>query len=182
MFQQFFGLSPSAPAHASSPDSNGQPIAHVFVDCAQSTNPFLYAKECVTREMEARGIPKFITFLTYIVSRGAETIDFVEALKIVEIIASFTFSHRIEVHKEPLAESSYALMCELGKCFAHAKPADVVFIATTDDIVFKTFSIKEKMAIDIVRIMSPTHVALLRGVSEREEEEEMQEEEGNAKE
>ena len=158
MFQQWF----SSPQTTKS-DASNIPVAHVFIDAALSIESFLYAGTCVHREMEKRGKgASFLSYLTYIVSRGSESIDFVHALKIVEIIASYSFSHRIEMNGEE-QDSSYILMCELGKCFTMLKPNDVIFISTPDNTIFSSCKYNKGLTADVIQIVNQTETLLLHG-------------------
>ena len=159
MFQQWF----SSPQTTTKSEASNIPVAHVFIDAALSIESFLYAGTCVHREMEKRGNGgSFLSYLTYIVSRGSESIDFVHALKIVEIIASYSFSHRIEMNGEE-QNSSYILMCELGKCFTMLKPNDVIFISTLDNTIFSSCKYNKGLTADVIQIVNQNETLLLHG-------------------
>lgn len=161
MFASWFSTTPEP---AKQPAASGGTIAHIFVDCAKTTDVILTLIETVDAEMRGRGHQSYVSFLTYIVSSGSESINVVDAFRIFEIIGTFTFSHRIEMKKGAQEhESSYALMCELGKCLGHVKPNDVLFIYSPDNLVFSNIVHSGKPTVDIVRIgerVVPVHTFL----------------------
>ena len=163
MFNTWFSSSPEPLKQNVSSDG----IAHVFIDCAKSTEAFHTIVSSVDKTMKERGFETYTSLLTYIVSSGSESIDFVDALRIVEIISSFSFTHRIELKKGALEhEASYALMCELGKCLALVKPKDVVFISSPDDLVFSNIVYSSKPTVDILRVTKHSHLGTINSLLE----------------
>jgi hypothetical protein len=128
------------------------PIAHIFIDCINSKGPFLTLVENVAREMQKRGVKEYETSLTYFASSGADTIDFVEALQIVEIISSMNVSRRIIIPSHNINYVSMCIAFELGKCIMQSKPDDLVLIFSIDTDLAQICTHGGTPNVDIVRI------------------------------
>lgn len=120
-------------------------------------------RDAVMREMRMRNHDLFDTYLTYVVSRGSESIDFVDALQILESIQKYTVSHRIELfsNEHHLPNSSYVLILELGKCLNQVQRTDVVFLSTPDQGIMASLSHCGRITADIVHIVNETDIFML---------------------
>ena len=115
------------------------PIVHIFLDCLSSHDAFVdlnvRVKEVVQRSGAIEGA--YETYLTYVVAKGGDQVDFARAFDIAEEINTHTCARRIILPQRDVAFASIVIAHEVGKCVVTAREWDVVFVASDDERILQ---------------------------------------------
>jgi hypothetical protein len=132
---KFFGIKTSNDA---APKQDDLPIAHVIVDCVNVRDAFLHFNERIMHEMvNTYNVVKYKTAVSYVVAMGTESIDFVDALQIADIIEQQDYSLRIVLTRHDAALAEMTLTHRIGTIASEVRHNDYIFIICRSDEVIE---------------------------------------------